>query len=50
VSNNQSDQASQQAQNIIEDLRNENKNLFAAKEEKEDELHQMKEQLQAKDH
>jgi hypothetical protein len=38
VSNNQSDQASQQAENIIEDLRNENKDLFVAKEQKEDEL------------
>ena len=50
MSNNQSDQASQQAQNIIENLRNENQNLFSLKAQKEDELHKMNEQLQAKDH
>lgn len=43
MSNNQSDQASQQAQNIIENLRNENQNLFSLKAQKEDELHKMKE-------
>jgi len=32
VSSNQSDQASEQAQNIIENLRNENQNLFSLKE------------------
>ena len=50
MSNNQSDQASDQAQSIIDDLRNENKNLLSSKNQKEDELQKMKEQLQAKDH
>lgn len=43
VSSNQSDQAAEQAQAIIENLRNENQNLFSQKEQKEAELHQMKE-------
>ena len=49
MSNNQSDQASQQAQIMIENLRNENQNLSSLKAQKEDELHKMNEQLQAKD-